>query len=456
LTTLDNVVIIELCRNTNLLLGNLENEVVEVMTLPQKMRAIREALGLSRLTLATEMNYSETTMYYYETGAHRVTDKLLHRFKVATDTKDIPLTDDEVEAFRKKLYLQSDAINLGNHEQITEFLSELARCSQWCFDVNLRNLCELFCVRYNFVIGNKEECRRMMSELSKRENEFSDEHFYWYYNCLGILEYSLWRYKSALFLYLKAEEYRNRLSLNLNLNSRNLFYNIALCLTRTGYPYLSIKYLEKFKKEEIDSISIAAGILTQRLLAVNISKLGETERALTILNDCLKYLMKERKDDKLTLYGVYLDIGNVYQDADDFDKALLNFDKASEYCDSNSDALQEYLCHKATLLRTYDKNAMVENCLDKGLPLVVKGTLWYEWLMMIKHSTMLDDEASQKYIEYTAIPKLVEYGKYLIVMGCFKWLSIYCENNIKYKVALTYNQQAMKIYKQLMEGDLSL
>jgi len=239
------------------------------MMLPQKMRAIREALGMSRLTLATEMDYSESAIYNYETGINRVSDKLLHRFKVATDMKDIPLTDDEVAVFRKKLYLQSDAINLGNHEQITEFLSELARCSQWCFDVNLRNLCELFCVRYNFVIGNKEECRRMMSELSKRENEFSDEHFYWYYSCLGILEHSLWRYKSALFLYLKAEEYGNRLGSDLNFNNKNLFYNIASCLKSTDYPYLSIEYLEKLKKDEIDSISMATGAATRRILALS-------------------------------------------------------------------------------------------------------------------------------------------------------------------------------------------
>jgi len=175
-----------------------------------------------------------------------------------------------------------------------------------------------------------------------------------------------------------------------------------------------------------------------------------------ILNDCLKYFIKERKDDKLTIYGIYLDVGKVYQDAGDFDNSLLNFDKASEYCDSSSEALQEYLCYKATLLRSYDKNDMVKDCLDKGLLLVEKGTLWYEWLMMIKYSMMLDDEASLKYVEYTAIPKLLGYGKHLVVMKCYKWLSRYCEKNIKYKLALEYSQKATKIYEQLIEGDLSL
>ncbi|MCL2839360.1 MAG: helix-turn-helix transcriptional regulator [Defluviitaleaceae bacterium] len=426
------------------------------MTLPQKMRAIREALRLSRLALATEMDYSETTIYSYENGIHRVTDKLLHRFKGVTGTQYIPLTDDEVTAFKKKLYVHLTSINLSDNEKISKFLQESVRCSQWCFDTDLCNLCDLFRVKYHSANGNKEECKKILSELSKRESEFSDEHFYWYYHCLGILEHSLWRYKSALSLYIKAEACGNRLSLDLSCNNRNLFYNIAYCLGLMDYSYLSIEYLEKLKKEEVELISVSAGVFTKRLLAVNLSKLGRTERALKILNNCLDYVMKEIKDNELAVYTVYLDIGKVYQNAGNFDKALWNFDKASQYCDTNSEAFQTYMCYKATLLRTYNKNDMVTDCLDKSLPLLTKGTIWYEWLMAIKHSMELDNDASLKYMEYTAIPNLMGYGRHLVVVECFKWLSSYCEKNIKYKLALEYSRKATKIYEQLMEGDLSL
>jgi tetratricopeptide (TPR) repeat protein len=222
------------------------------------------------------------------------------------------------------------------------------------------------------------------------------------------------------------------------------------------YPYLAVEYLEKVKINEVDTFIVRYGIVTQKRLAISYSKLGRTEKALELLQNCLRYVIEEKRGDKLTLGGVYRDIGRVYQDAGIINKALENFDVASQHFDKKSEAYQMCLCYKATLLRSNNRINEAMKCVDEGLPITTKGTLWHESLTAIKHSLNLEEKASREYLEWTSIPKLLEYGKHLLVMKCYEWLSSFYRGNKKHKPTHIYIQKATKIYKQLMEGDLSL
>ena len=429
--------------------------VTEKLKVWEKVKFIRNTLGLSRDKVAELSGLSHTTINNYETGAYPI-DKSLPRIKKAMGIEDIPLTDDEIVAYKKNMYSANISINYSDIKAVNETICKLARCAKLSFDGDLQNLCDLFQAIYTFKIGEKEEHDKLMESLLNRKHTFTNEHFYWYYRCLGFVEHLAYNYKDAYSMYRKADEHGRNLGLDFQLNFKTLHYNMCYCSTEMDYPILPIKHLDKVRSKDFSLLRLDSEIAAKRFLAISYSKLGRTDEALEILEDCLGYALREKKYDRLQIGWTYLQIGRVYQDAGDFDKALENFDKAVKYYDHDSEAYLAYLCYRATLLRSHNCDNKVKECLDKGLLIATKGTLWYEWLMAIKHSTTLDDKASIKTLEGTYIPSLLRYGKHMLVKNLYEWLSNHYQQSNMYKSALEYTTRAKKIYEQLMRGDLSL
>ena len=422
------------------------------LTLAAKMRLIRENLGLTQLQLAVAMDCGETTVVNYESGKFPVSDKTFSKFRVATNTDDVPLADDELAAYNKVLYKWNDMIVLGDRDGAAEFLPKLERRAKLSYDEDSQTLFQLFSVRYYFSLGNRDECLKILDSLREREQSLTNEHLFWYHRYLGLLDHAIWQYKPALVRYRKAEKLGDRLGLN----DRSLYFNIGYCYAEMEYPYLASNYLERVLVQKADTFNIRSGFSAQRLLAISYSKLGRVDDAHKLLENCLNHVKAESKGDKLTLGGVYLDMGKVYQDAKDYDKAIEYFDLAAQHYDNDSEAYLEYLCMKASLLRTLGRSEAVVECLHIALPKAIKGTLWYEWLNAIDKSLTMSNNESIIYIEHTSIPQFHIYGKHRLAMDCYTWISGYYKSTSKYKLALEYSDKAKEIYQKLTEGDLNL
>jgi len=422
------------------------------LTLGEKMTAIRLALKKTQVNIATSMGYSETLIGGYENNRHPVSSNVLNAFRKVTCMEDIPLTDDEVSAATKEMIDWNNAITYGDKKQVIELHKKFERYIKWTFDLDFENLFDIFCIRYLCMIGKKEEGEKLATSLKERKPTFTDMHLYWYYRYLGLLKHLDWQYKQALAMYLEAEVIGDQL----NLNDAMHYYNTANCMVNCDYLYSAIDYLEKVEVTEINLASIRSGFAVQKLLAVCYGKLGKIDKALKLLNNYREYLLDEKRDNKLNMCGVYFNIGRVYQEAGDYEKALENFDMSARLLNEKDEAFLEYLCYKATLLRDCGRDDEVRKCLDKGLPLVTKNTLWYYWLHAIKHSLLLDEAPSREYLVSTSIVNLNSYGKHIMVINCYKWLSVHFEKDGKYKKALLYNKKASDISTRLMKGDLNL
>jgi len=422
------------------------------LTLGEKMAAIRKAIRKTQVYMAATMGYSGTLIAGYENNRNPVSSNVLNAFRGVAGVEGIPLTDDEVFAATKEMIDWNDSITLGDINQVNELHKKFERYVRWAFDLDLENLFDIFRIKYLCKIGKKEEAEKLADSLEERVDDFTNMHLYWYYRYLGFLKHLDWLYKPALIMYIKAET----IGKQLHLNDIVHYYNIGSCLINCDYLYLAIDYLEKVVVTEINLANIRYSLSIQKMLAICYGKLGKIDKALKLLKDCLKYLLSDKKDDKLNMCGVYLYTGRVYQDAGNYEKALENFDMSTRFCNEKDEVFLTYLCYKATLLRDCNRNDEVRKCLDKGLPLVTKSTLWYDWLHAIKHSLLLDEKPSLDYIIHTSVKNLNNYGKHTMVINCYKWLSIYFERERKYKKALFYNKKASDIYKRLMEGDMSL
>jgi len=416
------------------------------------MATIRKALDKTQVYMSMAMGYSGTLIGNYENNKCAVSSNVLNAFRKAAGVEGVPLTDDEVSAAIKEMIDWNDSISFGDINQVNELHKKFERYVRWAYDLDLQNLFDIFRIKYLCKTGKKEEAEQLASSLEKRKPSFTKMHLFWYYHYLGFLKHLDWQYKQALTMYLKAEVIEEQL----NLNNIAHYYNISSCLVYCGYPHLAIDYLEKVVATELNLSSIRYGFTAQRLLAVCYGRVGKTDKALKLLNNYLEYLIKEKKDDKLNRCGVYLSIGRVYQDANNHEKALENFDMSARYCDEKDEIFLTYLCDKATLLRNCNRDDEVRKCLDKGLPLAIKSTLWYDWLHAIKYSLVLNEASSLDYVRYTSIKNLKNYGKHAMVINCYKWISDHFKKTGMYKKALFYSEKATDIITRLMKGDMSL
>jgi len=300
----------------------------------KKMRAIRNALNMSQAQLAEAMDCSGQTIYNYESGRHPITRSILKTFKIATGMEDIPLTADEIATFKKEIYWEDFTINFSDVNHVDAFLHKLSRCSEWSFDTDLQILCDLVGAEYGYATNKKKEAVKLVDNLRKREHEFSDEHFYWYYRYLAKVEHLTWRYKSALAMYFKVEEFGKRL----HIKTKLLDYLIGYCYAEMDYSIQAIYYLEKVEVRELYAYSIAIGVSIQRFLAISYSRTGRLKKAIDLLESCRGYILREKKNDRQLLGGVYLDIGVVYQSVGEYKKALENYNLAAPHFDKGSDA----------------------------------------------------------------------------------------------------------------------
>jgi len=422
------------------------------LTLGQKMKAIRKALGKTQVSMAIDMGYSDVLVQKYENNRIAVSSDVLSAFRKVAGIEGVPLSDDEISAATKEMISWNNAITYGDKKQVIELHKKFERYIKWTFDLDFENLFDIFCIRYLCMIGKKEEAKKLAASLKERKPTFTDMYLYWYYRYLGLLKHWDWQYKQALTMYLEAEVIGEQL----NLNDVMHFYNIGNCLINCGYPYVALDYFGKAEMMGLSLASIKHGFIMQRLVAVCYGSISKTDKALKLLGNCLEYLLNEKKEDKLSICGLYIHTARVYQAAGNYEKAFEHFDRSARYCDEKEELFLECLCYKATFLREYNKNDEVRKCLDKGLPLAAKSTLWYYWLHAIKHSLLLDEAPSREYLISTSILNLNSYGKHTMVMNCYKWLSVYFEKDGKYKKALLYNKEASDISTRLMKGDLSL
>jgi len=422
------------------------------MTLGRKMALIRADKGMRQIDLALEMGYSPALVGNYENERCSVSKDVLATFRTVTNTEDVPLLEHELVDAKKKLHSWYDLIITGQMERAKELYDGFANAVKWSYDTDLKNIFEIFCAMYYYGLGDIDECNRIVEALEGREHDFASEQLLFYWYTLGYCAFYKWQYKSALEFFLKSEELGERAGLS----SKQLYFNIGFCLTYMGYSNLAIEYLEKSQSSVLDARAVAYGPSTQRFLAMCHSRLGRVEKALKLLDDYHEYLIAENKSSNTALSVLHFNLAMVYDEAGDYEKAQENYDKTFEHHKAKDELYLEYMCNKATFLRNNDKIKETQECVNEGLSLASKDTLWYEWLNAIRHSLSLGNKSSQGYLQWTAIPKLMEHGKYYEVMKIYTWLSSHCEEENKYKPALKYGKQASAIYSKLVKGDVSL
>jgi serine phosphatase RsbU (regulator of sigma subunit) len=155
------------------------------------------------------------------------------------------------------------------------------------------------------------------------------------YNLMGAILFNLGNYPEAI------KQYNNKLQIVTELKDTisiiETYYNISLINNAEGSYFKSLEnnYTALGLSEKIkDSISI---MIVYEGLGVSYSKINELKKAITNLNKALRLAVLFGKTYEES--GISIDLGNVYQQMDQQEKALYYFKRGEELAKGNGDKL---------------------------------------------------------------------------------------------------------------------
>ena len=419
-----------------------------------RLKKIREALGYTQGEFGDAMPVpvDHSWVSRVEKGNSHISPNYLDGTRTAANAEFLPLADHEFPVFNQNVYKLRELVRNGDDEAAKALQPKLELAARFSFvtdcqvQFNLTNA--VYCRTYNDMDGHGS----MMLWLKEHEKDFfyKEEHALYELE-LGASEQLEYRYKPALAHYFEAE----RLGLPTELDIGTFYYNSGVCLKDMGYPYLSNPYFEKALQLADKRGNYRYIINVKCYQAFNYSMTNRFDDAHKILSNC-RLEAKTKRD--MAHWTAIIDgrTGLVYQNAGNYDNALAYFDSALKYHKKGSDIYVFILCHKASTLFAMKKPAEALKCIEEGLSMAKKGSIWQVWLQAMKDSMTLNVEKCLKYIQFTAIPKFLEHGENWLAIKFHLLLSEYYKKINKRNAALEHHQLAFALQEKLLKGDLGI
>ena len=415
------------------------------MNIPDKIRTIRNKLGLTQDYLAYKVGYTSSHIGKLENGSRTMTDEILEKIKKALGIADVPLTPGEIKAFEQELYNWRDLINawcLGEAGEIREDLKRRAELSQ---DQDLRVLYLLICIGFFRAVGDNHSADDVMAEIEAMGDELTAEHKLRLLIVKGTDKAYAHNYKEALSDLLTAELINDELKIA----NAGLYHNIAICLTDLGYAHRACDYIAKVRSfgKETEMLEIHCNMMQ----AINYGNIERYEEAIDLLKSCM-FLQKSRPSQAPVMASICNGFGYVYMKAEDYAKALENFNKALEHIEEGSwDYLHTLYYMSQSLYKSGDVDAS-DDLLNKGIALASENDVTSIMFNAAKHLRNLDNDLSLAYIENTAIPGIKKFGRYIWIIEYCNKLKDFYKGRRKYRVALKYSEMANDYHKNIIEG----
>ena len=415
------------------------------MNISDKIRGIRNKLGLTQDYLAYKIGYTSSHIGKLENGSRTITDEMLEKIKKALDITDVPLTPDEIKAFKRELYNWRNLINAWCLDEAGALREGLKRRAELSQDQDLIALYYLMSVGFFRAIGDNSSADAVMAEIAAMSDEFAVEHKLRFLIIRGTDKAHAHNYLAALSDLLEAE----KLNDELKIASAGLYHNIAICLTDLGYAHRACEYIAKVRSlgKETEMLEIHCNMM----LAINYSNMNRCKEAIELLKSCL-FLQKSRPSQAPVMASIYNGFGYVYMKAEDYAKALENFNKALEHLEEGSWDYLHTLYYMSQSLYMLGDTQESDDLLNQGIDLAPDNDVTGIMFNAAKHLRSLDDDTSLAYIENTAIPDIMKFGRYVWVIEYCDKLKDFYKGRQKYKIALKYSEMAQDCHKNIIEG----
>ena len=419
---------------------------------------IRKKHGYTYEEFAAVLGCTTEHIIALESNRETASFSFVTNLKNKLNLHSAPITQDERNSLMDGLQNWKRAIDYADMSKAKEQKPELEKGARASYSPSVTNFYDLHAADYYRAVGDMKAYEETMAALSKRTDQFSARHQYYYHCLLGAKAFVEKRYQDAIKAYKKAEE----LDKYKELRDVRFYYGMGISLSDRGYATRAIAYLEK--ADYLSKWSKAYGgrpnrrfsVYIDGYMASDLAKLGKIDEALEILDRRL--VSETKRDSKEGIGYTYFSFGRVYYRTENYDKAIENFDSALKNLDKGTEAYMSCLSYKTASLIASSELAGAKKCAEKGLR-VTTDEYWKTLFDALKHSASLqDDPKSYIYLKETLIPKLQEYGKNEAVVHYYQQLSKFYFEFGSSEVAFKYSNLALeihkKLHKELVEGDV--
>jgi len=434
-------------------MNSLDND--SIVNIAAKIKLLRKSKGVSQSEVAEIILTNQGKISRIENGDDSYDENEILAIKEHFGIANMPLTQLECDAFKKRLYHFRDLIKDRQLDEAKQLQNEIKHINILeAIDFELPMLYRLFEALLLMVDEKLEEAYEKMQELEAHLDKMTDELIYHYHRNMGFyhltsrsFEEAIINYKQALKV-IKLHKY-----LLSDKDEQEVYYNIAYCYTNLEYPSRAIVFIEKIPhigfRNEMTVQSLALDIA----IAINYNKIGLYEEAEEILNDC--YLRANGIANKLYIGLSLQNLGvmNSYLGKwevayDYFGQALKIFEKDSLY-----HAWALYFKYRCKM--EFGELAKIErelNKLEKDYEKYEKHQILIKtarhFLRIKKNVTFYHTDAVE-YIENVSIPYFIERSHRLEALDCCKLLVKHFGRTNKRRKTLETNELMLKICERV-------
>ena len=421
------------------------------MTVAEKIKAVRNVMGIHQDELAKAANCGAGTISRIENGHSQYTDKQLNDVRKLLGIDNAPLFDSEIVIFRARLYVWRRAMRERRIEDARRMLNELEIITKMLFREQLIQLYKIFEANLMIAEGNVSAAETALEQISSSLKGACVENLYHYYCCVGTLDFYKKDYNAALQSYFSAHDLKyDEFLVDKSELVFALYYNIAYCYAYLGMYVRAIATLERIYELYSFDISNNDGMRADNLLAVNYMWIGDIDRAKHLLNNCM---VKARSTSHHGYMGTILhNFGCVHLKLQEYEKALEYFGKAFEYYKKGQGNYLENLYYEILCLIA-TKSSLSNKRLSYAKSVASNNEHYKLLFDSLEHLTSLKgDSESAKHIEQTTITYLAEKREYFRTIEYCRLLeSFYMKKPNRIK-ALEMKSLAYDIYRKSVEG----
>jgi len=354
-----------------------------------------------------------------------------------------PLTPLERRKFEKSLFIWDDMIVRYELDEAEAFIPQHDRYVNNFAEAHMHFLYNLILARFYAAKGDIESFNNKMAYLEARQPEFCNIHNHYYYRLVSYRERMNFQYRKALIALQKAEEVGQPEWADVA-----YYYGFAYCLSDMGYSRKAIEYFKKAQELADSTDNHRYDMYIQSYIARDCCKIGQSDEALTTINNCLRFARATGVTDSSTGFA-YIYAGEIYYHLGRYGEALEYFDTAFPYIEDKSTGLYvRGMYYKAQTLRASNKAEECMVCIKDGMDMITSDMYLADYWMLVfdtlKHLMLISIPGSLEYIETVTLPKLIDFGFCDLLVEYYQVVINFCLKNNDTDKVVAYNNAILR------------
>jgi len=390
-----------------------------------------------------------------ESGNAQYSKVQIQRARKHLDVMDMPLSELEIAAFKRRLYIMYDHIKDRRFDEAKAICKELApvlKMNQ--YDDDLPQLHRLFEAQILIYADNDlETAEKKLTSFGRESHSDStaEQRYHYNFNKAAICTRRM-DYEASFNFYRKALKLSSQVKELMPEDIKRLHLGIASCYTYLEFPFKAISHLETARDLHYSRRTSVLDIHFDIELALNYIRVNELKKAERLLEYCLICANSIKSD--FYIGNVYHNFGRLYMKREQWEEAINYFNRAGECFEEGSGVHLRAICRVVYCWSKLSKFAHAKRILKDVKHLSthkVYGAV-YEAMrhyVEVQSRITLYNEESVEYIETKALPHFEETHDHFLAIEYYKLLEAYYAKKND-KKALSMSESIRRIYERCL------